>query len=210
MTTLQYVISMNGSLLDGLLVSPEKGRREVSMEIFDVVKKGGQWKIMKEGSERALRSFDRKQEAVSFGRDYVRGHGGQLRIWSADGTTLQQEHTYPGAEAEAFGAEKVRREPEAAELPESSLFEAVTKGARDAAEVAGRVLPALREYLNKGIHGTSYYAAYGVVLAAVVIGRSIPLPASVARGLHEGSEAAIDTCEKGHSGAPRATAAATG
>ena len=55
---------------------PETGEREVIMKNFDILKKGGHWKVMKEGSEGALRSFDRKNEAVSFGRDYVRTHGG--------------------------------------------------------------------------------------------------------------------------------------
>jgi hypothetical protein len=184
------------------------------MDTFDILKKDGQWKVIKEGSERAFRSFDRKNQAVNFGRDYVTIHGGRLRIWSADGDTLQEERTYPGAKAESLrqdagGTEKVRREPEAVEEPERGWFEAVASGATDAAEVAGRLLPALGEYLNKGIHDTSYYAAYGVVFAAVAIGRAIPLPTSVARGLHEGTEAAIDTYEKGHCEMPQ-DAAATG
>jgi hypothetical protein len=183
------------------------------MENFDIWKKGEQWKVMKEGGERALRSFDRKNQAVRFGRDYVRMHGGQLRIWSADGNTLQEERSYAGAGAEsvtheAVITEKLRRETETVEAPDRGLFEGIARGAVDAAEAAGRLLPAVGAYLNKGIYGTSYYAAYGVVLAAVAIGRSIPMPAPLARGLHEGTEAAIDSYEKGHSALPQDTAAA--
>ena len=169
------------------------------MNNFDILKKSGHWKVMKEGGERALRSFDRKNEAVSFGREYVRMHGGHLRIWSADGETLQDERNYPGA-----GAEAVRQE-----APKAGLFEGIASGAADAAEAAGRLLPAAGEYFNRGVYGTAYYGAYGVVLAAVAVGRSIPMPAPLARGLHEGTEAAIDTYEKGHAEMPHGTAAAS-
>jgi len=173
------------------------------MDTFEIFKKGERWKVKKEGSERALRSFEKKNKAVSFGRDYVRTQGGHLRIWSADGERLQEERTYPGAVAAGPGVtEKVRREPEDVSVPESGLFGGIAKGAADAAEAAGRLLPSVGEYINRGLYGTSYYAAYGVVLAAVAIGRSIPIPGPLARGLHEGTEAAIDTYEKEHPDMP--------
>ena len=48
-----------------------------------------------------------------------------------------------------------------------------------------------------------------MVLAAVAVGRSIPMPVPLARGLHEGTEAAIDAYEKGHAEMPHGTAAAS-
>jgi hypothetical protein len=175
------------------------------MDTFDIFKKDEQWKVAKEGSERALRSFDRKNLAVSFGRDYVRTHGGHLRIWSADGATLQEERTYPGAGgAESGTAGEVRSEPD------KGVFGGIARGASDATEAVGRLLPAVGEYINRGIYGTSYYAAYGVVLAAVAISRSIPLPGPLARGLHEGAEAAIDTYEIEHAEIVQGISAANG
>ena len=167
------------------------------METFDIRKKDEKWKVVKEGSDRALRSFDKKKEAVSFGREHVRKEGGHLRIWSADGEKLQEERSY-----ESVVTQKVRQEPEAMGEPARGLFEGIAKGASDAGKAAQQVLPVVGVYLNRGVYGTAYYAAYGVVLAAVTIGRAIPMPAPFARGLHEGTEAAIHTYEEGHAGMP--------
>jgi hypothetical protein len=184
------------------------------MDTYDIWKKDEQWKVEKEGSERAIRSFDTKNEAVSFGRDYLQSHGGHLRIWSAEGDTVQEERIYSldeGGEpvGRASGAaQKVRPEPEPADVQQSrGLSAGIAKGAADAAEAARRLVPAAGEYLSKGAYGTAYYAAYGVVFTAVAVSRSIPMLAPVARGLHDGSEAAIKAYEEEPSATPEGAAA---
>lgn len=180
------------------------------MDTYDVRKVDQDWKLVKEGRERALRSFDKKTDAVSFARDYVQAHGGHLRIWSADGDTLQREHTY-GVE----GTEPVTREPagEAREIevgafyiPVKELAQGVSRGAADATRAAGRLVPQMGRYFAKGAYGASYYTAYGVVFAAVAVGKSIPLPGALARGLSEGTDAAIEAYEKGHAEPPERAA----
>jgi hypothetical protein len=183
------------------------------MDTYDIWKQGGKWKLVREGSERALGSFDKKSKAVSFGREYVRNEGGYLRIWSADGKKLQEQRTYTGAEAEAVSEEsvatqKVRKVHEDMGAPETGFFGGVARGARDAGKAAGQVVPVVGEFINRGAYGAAYYAAYGVVFAAVTIGRAIPMPTPFARGLHEGTEAAIDSYEKGHAEIPHQAAAA--
>jgi len=182
------------------------------MDTYDIWKQGGKWKLVKEGSERALRSFDKKSKAVSFGREYVSNQGGHLRVWSADGEKLQQQHTYSGAEAEAASQEsvatqKVRKVHEDMGAAETGFLGGLARGARDAGKVAGQVVPLVGEYLNRGVYGAAYYSAYGVVLAAVTVGGAIPMPTPLARGLHEGTEAAIDSYEHDHAEMPHQAAA---
>lgn len=54
---------------------------------------GDDWRFHKQGGERAIRRFDTKEQAMEFGIEYMREHGGSLRIQKQDGT-FQEERTY--------------------------------------------------------------------------------------------------------------------
>ena len=70
----------------------------MSKNIFHVVPnpKGG-WDVKKGDKKRALGSFRRKEDAVSYGRDMGRkvGRGGALIIHRSDGS-VQKSHFYGG------------------------------------------------------------------------------------------------------------------
>jgi hypothetical protein len=57
-------------------------------------KKSEKWRLEKEGSDRAKRTFDRKEDALSNLRDSVGPGGGSVRIRKVD-NTIQEERTYP-------------------------------------------------------------------------------------------------------------------
>ena len=53
----------------------------------------GGWNIKKEGAQRATKNFDKKADAIDFGRQMAKKGGlGQLKIQKRDGTS-QTEHT---------------------------------------------------------------------------------------------------------------------
>ena len=56
--------------------------------------KSDKWRLEKEGSARAKRIFDTKQDALKNLRDAVGPNGGSVRIRKVD-NTIQEERTYP-------------------------------------------------------------------------------------------------------------------
>jgi len=56
--------------------------------------KSEKWRLEKEGSDRAKRTFDTKDEALKRLRDAVGPGGGSVRIRKVD-NTIQEERTYP-------------------------------------------------------------------------------------------------------------------
>ena len=58
--------------------------------------KSEKWRLEKEGSDRAKRTFDTKQEALQGLRGAVGPGGGSVRIRKTD-NTIQEERTYPRA-----------------------------------------------------------------------------------------------------------------
>jgi len=59
-----------------------------------VTYKNGKWGVRKEGSERSIKNFETKEQAVDFGRQKGREAPlGQLIIHKKDGE-IQTEHTY--------------------------------------------------------------------------------------------------------------------
>ena len=52
------------------------------------------WRLEKEGSNRAKRTFDTKEDALKNLRNVVGPHGGSVRIRKVD-KTIQEERTYP-------------------------------------------------------------------------------------------------------------------
>ena len=64
------------------------------MDNYHLVFKEDQWKLEKEHSDRSIRNFDTKDQAKNFGVDYMKDHGGSLKIHKQDGK-IQEERTYP-------------------------------------------------------------------------------------------------------------------
>jgi hypothetical protein len=148
------------------------------MSKYDIRKVEKQWSFIKEGDDHALRTFETKKAAVGYSREYLREHGGVLRIWKSDGTSLQEERSY---EREAH-----------------SIYDGILEGVADAAKAAGQLIPAAGSYVSKGVYQAGYYTSYGVVFGATLLARLIPLPNPLAHGVHDGAEAALDSAEKPH------------
>ncbi len=63
-------------------------------EKIHVTPDGNDWKVKREGAQRAARTFDNKDNAVDFGKDMAKKQPlGQLIIHKKDGT-IQTEHNY--------------------------------------------------------------------------------------------------------------------
>ena len=56
--------------------------------------KSDKWRLEKEGSDRAKRTFDTKQDALKNLSKAVGPNGGSVRIRKVD-NTIQEERTYP-------------------------------------------------------------------------------------------------------------------
>jgi hypothetical protein len=56
--------------------------------------KGNGWSVKKEGARRALKNFEKKKDAIDYGRQTAKNADlGQLKIKKEDGT-FQTEYTY--------------------------------------------------------------------------------------------------------------------
>lgn len=91
--------------------------------------------------------------------------------------------------------------------PEASLAEAIREGAGDAREAAAGFFPTIGKALHKGVYNTFYYATYGVVFGALVVGRLIPSNNAMGEGVHDGFEAAKKAVEEREHAAAAAEAA---
>ncbi|MCC2636918.1 MAG: hypothetical protein K0Q68_637 [Moraxellaceae bacterium] len=64
------------------------------MDKYDLTHDDGKWKLTREGATRATKTFDTKQEGVTFSTGYVGEKTGSLRIHKENGQ-FQEERTYP-------------------------------------------------------------------------------------------------------------------
>lgn len=161
------------------------------MDTYDLRKEDEQWKFLKEENHEMLGAFGTKQEGLDYTRDYLREHGGLLRIWREDGT-MQDERTYTPVSAESApegSKEAVGERPR-------DLTRAVREGASDALEAAGRILPMASDYTSQVVYDACYYSSYGVVFTAAMIGKFIPTANPVVRGFQDGARAAWDAAER--------------
>jgi len=63
-------------------------------EKYHVTHDDGNWKVKKQGANRARKVFENKKEAVDYGREVAKSEPkGQLIIHKKDGK-IQTEHTY--------------------------------------------------------------------------------------------------------------------
>jgi hypothetical protein len=64
------------------------------MDNYELVHKDGEWKFRQFRSERAIKTFETKEEGLKFSTDYMNDHGGSLKIKKESGE-FQEERTYP-------------------------------------------------------------------------------------------------------------------
>jgi len=64
------------------------------MHTYHLVPEGRNWKLRREGAARAAMTFGSKDEAVEGSVEFMRRHGGSLRIHKHDGA-FEEERTYP-------------------------------------------------------------------------------------------------------------------
>lgn len=67
------------------------------MDNYHVTKDGNKWKLTKEGSQRASKTADTKQEIIQETRDFMKSRTGSVKIHKTDGK-IQEERTYPRKE----------------------------------------------------------------------------------------------------------------
>jgi len=66
----------------------------VNMDGYDVKKESGAWKFEKHKSDRSIKNFDTKKDAIQYATGYMRSHGGSLKVRKENGR-IQEERTYP-------------------------------------------------------------------------------------------------------------------
>lgn len=159
------------------------------MDTYNIRKDQNQWQFVREGDDKALSIFDTKKQALGFGREYLKTHGGHLRIWkgAGDASRVQEERTFetPRAPGKVQG-----------------MMAGIAEGARDANQAVRQVVPQMVKYLGNGAYEAGYYAAYGLVYGAVAVRSLIPLPRPLASGMHDGADAALHDYGEAHEGAP--------
>ena len=64
------------------------------LDHYHLGKEDGKWKFQKNGTDRSIRNFDKKEEALKYAIEYMDKHRGLLKIYKEDGG-LQEERTYP-------------------------------------------------------------------------------------------------------------------
>lgn len=64
------------------------------MDNYHITKDGEQWKLVKEGNNRASKVADTKKEIVDLTRDYMSNKTGSVKIHKQNGL-IQEERTYP-------------------------------------------------------------------------------------------------------------------
>ncbi|HXJ77771.1 MAG TPA: hypothetical protein VMS64_03725 [Candidatus Methylomirabilis sp.] len=74
----------------------------------------------------------------------------------------------------------------------AAAADAMKKSTSDARHAAAEAMPVLNSALAKTAYTTSYYAAFGVVFAAVTLSRLVPPDNALAHGIRDGATAARD------------------
>ena len=64
------------------------------MDHYHLKKDDGQWKLIRQGAERAALTSDTKGDALNKSMGFMRDHGGSMRIHKENGR-IQEERTYP-------------------------------------------------------------------------------------------------------------------
>lgn len=64
------------------------------MDNYDLKKDDDKWKLQKQGSERAHKTFETKAEGLEYSKEFMKKHGGSIKVRKEDGK-IQEERTYP-------------------------------------------------------------------------------------------------------------------
>ncbi len=64
------------------------------MDNYHLAKKDGEWRLRKENAERATKTFENKESAMNYSKEFMNNHGGSLKIHKGNGV-FQEERTYP-------------------------------------------------------------------------------------------------------------------
>jgi hypothetical protein len=64
------------------------------MDNYHLAKDADQWKLRRQGADRAALVFDNKKDAVDGSAEFMRQHGGSLKIHK-ENHRIQEERTYP-------------------------------------------------------------------------------------------------------------------
>lgn len=86
----------------------------------------------------------------------------------------------------------------------AAASDAMQKSTSDARRAASQAAPVMRSALAKAVYIGAYYASYGVVLAAVTVGRLVPPENALAYGIRDGAAAARDARNGSGRAAPTA------
>jgi hypothetical protein len=86
--------------------------------------------------------------------------------------------------------------------------DAVKKSTSDARHAASQAFPAVRSAFAQSVYVTTYYASFGVVFAALAVGRMTPMDNAFGYGIRDGASAAQDASTRPRSAAGSARARA--
>ena len=64
------------------------------MDNYELNKKNDTWRLIRQGGDRAIKTFDTKSDGLEYSTQYVSDHSGSLKIKKENGV-LQEERTYP-------------------------------------------------------------------------------------------------------------------
>jgi hypothetical protein len=64
------------------------------MDDYDITHKNDKWKFKKQGTDRAIKTAETKDEIVDYMRDYMADKVGSVKIHKKNGI-IQEERTYP-------------------------------------------------------------------------------------------------------------------
>lgn len=64
------------------------------MDNYHLTKDGNDWKLQKQGGDRAIKRSGTKEEAIQHMRGYMDGREGSVKIHKENGE-IQEERTYP-------------------------------------------------------------------------------------------------------------------
>ena len=66
----------------------------MALDKYDLLHEDDKWKLRERGADRAIKTFEKKDEALGFSTGYVREHEGSLVIRKMN-DRIQEERTYP-------------------------------------------------------------------------------------------------------------------
>jgi hypothetical protein len=66
----------------------------MALDKYDLLHEDDQWKLKERGAQRAIKTFETKDNGMDFSTHYVKDHGGSLVVRKLN-DRIQEERTYP-------------------------------------------------------------------------------------------------------------------